>query len=140
MTKRIVSDSNVIVAAIRSKLGWSHKLVFASGIDHRWQAQISSPLLQEYTEQVFAHSRCAGWDSTACNDFLDYLCSAARWRDIHFLWRPLLPDEDDHMVLEVAMAGSAQFIVTFNKNDLKMASEFGIDLVTPKEFLLGLQP
>lgn len=135
---RVVIDSNVIVAALRSKLGWSHKLVFSWGLDARWQAQLSSPLLQEYTEQVFAHAHHAGWSKLDCNDFLDYICSTAHWREIHFLWRPLLSDEDDHMVLEAAMASSAKFIITFNKADLRTAQDFGIDLVTPREFLLGL--
>ena len=50
---RIVIDSNVVVAAIRSNVGWSHKLVFSAGVDPRWQACLSGPLLQEYTEQTY---------------------------------------------------------------------------------------
>jgi len=40
------------------------------------------------------------------------------------------------MVLEAAVAASAQFIISFNKNDLAAAEGFGIQIVTPREFML----
>lgn len=138
--RRVVIDSNVVVAAIRSKLGWSHKLIFSLGLDFRWQACLSEPLLQEYAEQVISHAHLPGWSCEDCDDFLDYFCASSRWCEVHFLWRPLLPDEDDHMVLEAAVASSAKYIISFNKNDLKPAERFGIILMTPREFLLDLEP
>jgi len=45
---------------------------------------------------------------------------------------------DDHLVIEAAMAGSAEYIITFNKKDFQPAESFGITLMTPKEFLLHL--
>jgi len=135
---RVVIDSNVVVAAIRSKVGWSHKLVFSIGVDHRWQACLSGPLLQEYTEQTLSHAHIPGWLGEECEDFLDYLCQSSRWCENHFLWRPLLQDADDHMVVEAAVASSAEYIITFNKSDLKPAEAFGITLMTPREFLLHL--
>ena len=136
MTQAVI-DTNVIIAAMRSRNGCAHKLVYSLGIDLRWQACISGPLLQEYTEQVFSHAHLAGWSSVECEDFLDYFCASSRWFEVHFLWRPLLSDDDDHMVLEAAVASSAECIVTFNKRDLKPAEQFGIELMTPREFLLS---
>jgi putative PIN family toxin of toxin-antitoxin system len=135
---RIVIDSNVVVAAIRSKVGWSHKLLFSIGVDRRWQVCLSSPLLQEYTEQTFKHSHIPAWSRESCDDFLDYLCKSSCWCEVHFLWRPLLQDADDHIVIEAAVAGSAEYIITFNKKDFRPAESFGITLMTPKEFLLHL--
>ena len=137
---RIVIDSNVVVAAMRSKKGWSHRLVYALGIDPRWQPCISGPLLQEYTEQVFGHACIPGWTRKECDDFLNYICASCQWVQVHFLWRPLLPDEDDHMVLEAAIAASANFIITFNKQDFEPAKSFGIQMLTPREFMLSLDP
>jgi putative PIN family toxin of toxin-antitoxin system len=135
---RVVIDSNVVVTAIRSKVGWSHKLLFSIGIDRRWQPFLSGPLLQEYTEQVFKHSHIPAWSREECDDFLDHLCASSCWCEVYFLWRPLLQDVDDHMVMEAALAASAEYIITFNKNDLKPAETFGITLMTPREFLLHL--
>jgi len=135
---RIIIDSNVVVAAMRSKQGWSHKLVYSVGIDHRWKLCLSGPLLQEYTEQVFSHAGIPGWSQQECDDFLDYICASCLWVKVHFLWRPLLVDEDDHMVLEAAVAASAKHIITFNKRDLKPAEHFGIEMLTPREFMLKL--
>lgn len=136
--KRVVIDSNVIVAAVRSNRGWSHRLITSLGKDPRWQPSISAPLLQEYAEQIHDPRHTPGWSQAERDDFIDYLCAASRWCDIHFLWRPMLPDEDDHLVLEAAVAASAQVIVSFNKRDLVAAEHFGIALMTPKEFLLSL--
>jgi predicted nucleic acid-binding protein len=109
-----------------------------SGIDPRWQPVVSAPLLQEYAEQIHDPRHTPYWTTAERDDFLDYLCASARWCEIHFLWRPLLPDEDDHLVLEAAVASAAQVIVTFNKRDLAAAEDFGIALMTPRQFLLSL--
>ena len=47
---KVVIDTNVIIAALRSKNGFSHMLVFSIGLDPRWQCMISGPLLNEYME------------------------------------------------------------------------------------------
>ena len=49
--------------------------------------------------------------------FLRQLASIARLQDIHYLWRPFLPDPDDDMVLELAFAANCDFIVTHNIGD-----------------------
>jgi predicted nucleic acid-binding protein len=59
--------------------------------------------------------------------------------ELHYLWRQSLADEDDHLVLEAAMASSSPVIVTFNKRDLAPAEKMGISLMTPKEFMLSLR-
>ena len=58
---KVVIDTNVIIAALRSKNGFSHMLVFSIGLDPRWQCMISGPLLNEYTEQVINHRAIPGW-------------------------------------------------------------------------------
>jgi predicted nucleic acid-binding protein len=99
---------------------------------------IAGPLLSEYSEQVISQRMVKNWTYEDCDDFLDYLCAESGWSEVHFLWRPLLADEDDHIVLEAAMASSAERIITFNKTDLKPSESFGIRLQTPREFLESL--
>jgi predicted nucleic acid-binding protein len=68
-------------------------------------------------------------------DFLDYILSECIECRIHFLWRPRLPDPKDDLVLELALAGGAQFIITYNIRDFQGLDSFGIQAVTPGAFL-----
>ncbi len=45
--------------------------------------------------------------------------SVADWIKVYFLWRPNLPDEADNHLIELALAGSAERIITNNLRDLK---------------------
>ncbi|MFT5144509.1 MAG: putative nucleic acid-binding protein [Rhodothermales bacterium] len=56
-------------------------------------------------------------------------------QDIYFLWRPVLSDPRDDMVLEVGIASAADAIVTFNERDFRKASTFDIAIVTPLDYL-----
>jgi predicted nucleic acid-binding protein len=134
----ITIDSNVLVAAVRSNRGWSYKLVRGIGADLRWQPCVTVPLLHEYAEQINNKDHTPAWSAEKREDFLDYICASSQYFEVHYLWRPLLADEDDHIVLEAALASSSPVIVTFNKRDLAPAERMGISLMTPKEFMLSL--
>jgi predicted nucleic acid-binding protein len=56
-------------------------------------------------------------------------------QEIHFLWRPLLTDPKDDMVLELAVAAQASHIITFNAGDFRPAAAFGIRTASPAAFL-----
>lgn len=72
--------------------------------------------------------------------FLRYLTSQAYLQEIHFLWRPFLPDADDDMVLELAFAAECRSIVTHNINDFQGSEKLGITAILPREFLKLTQP
>jgi len=56
--------------------------------------------------------------------------------EIHYLWRPRLRDPDDEMVLEVAVNGRADVIVSFNEADFGVVpDQFGIEVIGPGEAL-----
>ena len=59
--------------------------------------------------------------------------SRCRWVRVRYLWRPNLPDEADNHVVELAVAGGAEAIVTFNRRDFDRAELHfpGLQIVTP---------
>lgn len=68
-------------------------------------------------------------------EFVRYLASQCHLQEIHFLWRPFLPDPDDHMVLELAFAAGCQVIITHNAGDYLGSERLGILPLSPREFL-----
>ena len=76
-----------------------------------------------------------GYTAEDIGNFLDYFLSECVECRIHFLWRPHLPDPKDDLVLELALAGNASFIVTHNTRHFPGLDAFGIRAVTPDNFL-----
>lgn len=131
---RVVLDTNVLVAALRSRRGASFRLVQKLG-SPQFQPIISPPLCLEYEDVFRRPGLLPGLTAEDISDFLDYFLSACVECRIHFLWRPHLPDPKDDLVLELALAGGAPFIVTHNARDFYGAKELGIRAVTPDDFL-----
>ena len=134
MTPRIVIDTNVFVSALRSQRGASFRLLSQVGTG-RFDLVISVPLILEYEDVAKRQSQSLGLAHKYIDDILDYLCQAAECRPIFFLWRPYLRDLKDDMVLEVAVEGGCDSIVTFNLKDFDGIDRFGLRAVTPREFL-----
>jgi putative PIN family toxin of toxin-antitoxin system len=132
---QIVIDTNVFVSALRSQYGASYKLfmLLESG---KFETNLSVPLVIEYEE---VSKRLVGkksaLKSSDIDEILDYVCSVAHRRKVYYLWRPLLSDRKDDMVLELAVSAGCEIIVTYNKDDFKAAEQFGIRVVTAQEFL-----
>lgn len=131
---QIVIDTNVIVSALRSKRGASYRVLALLG-DSRFQINMSVPLILEYEKTAKRINRGRGLSAKDIDDILDYMCTVARHRQIFYLWRPFLRDLKDDMVLELAIASRCNFILTYNKRDFRGSGEFGIEPLTPKEFL-----
>ncbi len=67
---------------------------------------------------------------------LNAMIAVARPVHRQFFWRPLLRDANDEMVLEVALSGKADLLVTFNRRDFEpIGSAWGVAVVTPQEAL-----
>lgn len=129
----MVVDTNVLVSAIRSRRGASFRLVSEIGRG-RFAVVVSVPLLIEY-EAAMLDRRPAGVSAEDVNVVLDYVAQAARHQAIFYLWRPLLRDAKDDLVLEVAIAGGCEAIVTYNTHGFPGAESFGLLVVTPLAFL-----
>lgn len=131
---QIVMDTNVLIAALRSRRGASYRLLRLIGSD-RFDLHLSVPLVLEYEEVARRLITEIPLTEAEIDDIIDYLCQVAiRW-EIFYLWRPRLRDPKDDLVLELAVTAGCEFIVTFNQRDFPEASQFGIQVVTPKEFL-----
>lgn len=134
MKYNIVLDTNVLVSALRSNKGASYLLLRMID-DKRIQVNLSTPLVKEYEDVLnrTAHNLMA---QDVC-DILDYLVSIAIGHKIYYLWRPVLKDIKDDMVLELAVKAKSM-IITYNKDDFKGVEKFDIQLLDPKEFLILL--
>ena len=130
-------DTNVFVCALRSKRGPAFAVLSLVGIAN-FDVNLSVPLVLEY-EQAAKRSRWQNKPSWCyVSNILDYLCEVGRKHRIYFLWRPRERDPKDDMVLEVAVAGQCDCIVTYNKKDFAEAESFGLELLTPREFLVKI--
>lgn len=134
----VVLDTNVIVAALRSRNGASYRLVSEIGRSSEFEINLSVPVAIEYDSVLRRVEHAAYLNEQEIDDFLDYLCSVAHKREVFFLWRPILPDPKDDMVLELAVAAGCSHIVTFNRRDFIGAERFGLRVVTPGGFLQEL--
>lgn len=134
MKRRIVIDTNVFISALRSRRGASHRLFMLLG-GNQFEISVSVPLIIEYEDVAKRLTRKFGLTYTDVEDILDYICRIADRRQIHYLWRPVLKDPKDDLVLELAVEASAKYIVTYNLRDFAGAEKFGIQVVTPKAFL-----
>ena len=56
-------------------------------------------------------------------------------QEIFYLWRPFLKDPMDDMILELAVVSGSDFIITHNTGDFEGSKRFGVDVLTPREFL-----
>ena len=133
---KIVIDTNVLVAALRSRRGASFKLVSVLPSDE-FSIAISVPLVLEY-EDALKRLQSSAITKQDIGDFVDFLCKIGHHQEIFFLWRPFLPDPFDDHVLEVAVAAGCDAIVTYNKRDFKGIERFGLRVLDPREFLLEI--
>jgi|SRR5947209_1110667 len=126
-----------MVAALRSDRGASRQLLLGV-LMQQCELLLSVPLILEY-EAVLTrpeHLIACGLTSAEVSRVLDDLASVSRPVRLAFRWRPQLTDPDDDMVLETAVNGSANAIVTFNQRDfLPAAKDFDCEVILPAKAL-----
>jgi len=137
---RLVLDTDVLVAAIRSRTGAAAEVLTL--IRRRRLTMVATvALFLEYEAVLTRAEHLAAAEMTAAEveSVLDVLAAVAAAVEPHFLWRPRLRDADDDMVLEAAVNGHAQLIATFNASDFgTVADAFGIEILTPSAILRRL--
>ena len=138
--KAYVVDTNVLVAAFRSDTGASRQVLEAARA-RRFDLLLSVPLMLEY-ESVLTrpeHLAASGASREDVSAVLDELASVGKRVELVIRTRPMLPDPNDEMVLETAINGRADAIVTFNDRDFRpVATRFRCSVLRPGEVVRRL--
>ena len=137
--QKIVIDTNIIISALLSKNGnYSRRiieLVFNDSI---------IPLMGEalFNEHIEVASRQDVFRSCVLNqkerqEFLQAYMKCCLWCKIYYKWRPNLKDESDNHIIELAVAGGVNYVITKNIKDLKSGELFfeKLQIITPDEFI-----
>jgi len=135
---KVVLNTSVLVAAVRSQRGSSHALL-ARLPDARFQTVISVALFAEYRAVLLRPENLLRRTAPQAESFLDFLISTSHLQEVFFRWRPALPDPDDDLILELAAAASCRYIVTHNLRDFRGTERWGIKAVTPGDFLKRIE-
>jgi len=137
---RVVVDTNVFVGACMGT-GASNAVIRAC-LEHRITPLMGAALLSEYEAvlgraALFAHCKL---DMAERETLLDIFLSLCEWTKVYYLWRPNLADESDNHLIELAVAGGADFVVTRNLRDLQGCQLLfpALRLMTPEQFLKEL--
>src|SRR3984957_2573829 len=133
----MVLDTDVIMAAMRSPSGASAALLMAVRRGEiRMLANVALALEYEATCRRAEHGVAAGLSPAQVGIFVDAVIALAEPVETHFLWRPQLRDPGDELVLEAAVNGRANAIVTFNQKDFgDIPMRFGVEVLAPVDAL-----
>ena len=102
----------------------SFQICLSIGLYTEWQDVLSRP-----------ENLPPGRTTADVAGFLRYLASQAHRQEIHFLWRPFLPDANDDMVLELAFAAGCEYIITHNVQHFRGSESLGAVALSPRQFL-----
>ena len=128
-------DTDVVVAGMRSPAGAS-ATILRSIRQGQASLLLNVPLAMEYEVvcQRADHRLAAGLTEQQVDIFVSVVIAMAEPVETHFLWRPQLRDPNDEMVLEAAVNGRANALVTFNLKAFGNApGRFGVELLLPRE-------
>jgi len=134
---RVVVDTSVVVAALRTRKG-AGNAVLRLVAGRRLQLLATPPLFLEYEDVLKrADQRLAnGLSLEQIDEFLAELAAQVEPVDLHFMWRPQVRDPGDEMVLEAAINGDADALITYNVSDFAIAADrFGVRVLRPAEIL-----
>jgi putative PIN family toxin of toxin-antitoxin system len=138
MVNRIVVDTSVFVSAILGLKGPSRELIRRC-LNGDYQPLMGNSLFSEYESVIWREEiihRCL----LTKEDILALLNSflaTCEWINIYYLWRPNLKDEADNHIIDLAIAGNAQVIVTNNIKDFRNTELIfpNLSIVRPEQLI-----
>ena len=135
-------DTDVVVVAMRSPTGASAAILMAARRGRvTMLASVALALEYEAVCRRAEHRLASGLSDREVDIFLDAVIAIAEPVETHFLWRPQLRDAGDEMVLEAAINGHADALLTFNKRDFGIVpSRFGVEVLLPREAIGRIKP
>jgi putative PIN family toxin of toxin-antitoxin system len=134
---KVVLDTSVVVSGLRTRLGAANA-VLRLVAERRLVALATPPLFLEYEDVLKRpeHQLVHGLAPASVDAFLAEMAALICPVEVHFQWRPQSPDPNDEMVIEAAINGHADALVTFNAADFaKAAQRFGVLVLSPAELL-----
>ena len=137
---RVTIDTNVLVAGLGSRNGASFQ-VLSHWLDGSFVACASVPLWLEYEATLKRDDlrKMHGLADREIDVLLDAWATHVVPVELQFTWRPQLRDPKDEMVLETALNGRADALVTFNRADFEEAAQrFRLPLWRPQDLLARL--
>lgn len=133
-TPRVVLDTSVIVAALRSSRGASFQLLKLLG-EGAYAIAISAPLVFEYEEVLVRDLVPAFLSLEDVDEIIRFICDVGEKYDPGPMLRPVLADPDDDMLVDLGVAALVDHVVTHNTRDLAGAAAHGLAIITPGRFL-----
>jgi predicted nucleic acid-binding protein len=135
---RAVLDTNVLVAAFRSRTGASYEIFRRLRLDE-WTAVLSNHLTYEYEEVLKRYAAALSLSLADVDALLNGICARGEEWSLTHNWEPILSDADDEPLVQLAHESGALVIITHNTRHLQPAVPFGIHVLKPIEFLRILQ-
>lgn len=135
--RRVVVDTSVVTAGLRSRTG-AGNAVLRLVAERRLVMLATPPLFLEYEDVLKRpeHRLAHGLTLAQIEDLLAEIAALIEPVEVHFQWRPQVRDPSDEMVLEAAINGRADALVTYNVRDFKRAGErFRIPVIRPADLL-----
>ncbi len=134
-----ILDTSVLVAGLRSNRGASFQIIRAVRTGNL-KIAISVGLVLEYESVLLRPGLVPGFATLEIHRILDAFCLMAEHHKVFFAWRPFLTDPNDDLVLELAVAASAPYIITHNISDFAGSDTLGVRAITPASALKILKP
>lgn len=134
---RAVMDTNILVAAFRSRTGASYE-IFQRLRRDEWTAVLSNHLIFEYEEILKREAADLSLSLDDVDQILNALCARGEEWPLTHNWEPVLPDPDDEPLVQLARESGALVIVTHNTRHLQPATKLGIQVLKPREFVVRL--
>lgn len=142
MKLKIVLDTNIFISAVLGPKGASRQIIRGC-LQQEYLPLMGNTLFLEY-EALLARPELFGrciLNPKEREALLDAYLSVCRWVTVYYAWRPNLRDEADNHLIELAVAGGADCLVTknirdFNGSDLQFP---GLKVQTPERFLEEVQ-
>ena len=134
-----ILDTSVLVADLRSKRGASFQIIHAIRAGDL-KISVSVALVLEYEAVLLRPGLIPGFSPKEISRILDAFCLMAQHQKVFFAWRPFLKDSNDDLVLELAVAASAPYIITHNISDFVGSDTLGVRAIKPSTALKIIKP